>query len=302
MSEMARFAQAEAALAEGRRSEGIDLIIAQLEENSKAPVGVFRNFGALLVRDKRYETAEQWTRVGLQHYPKEFELWNILGVTLRRQRKFEDAIAALDSAQKISPKNLAPAINKGNIYNDMRDGARALPLWTKLVREQPGNAEFQRSLGRSYWHLLDLEKAEMRMRLASKLKKDYVDAWLDLASVASDRAEPAAALEHYDAALLANPGNPRLSEAKAIMIRRAGRATEAEHYLVSLLYEFGDVGWIHQQLGQTIMEHDRRRAHLHMEKAIELEPDKLDYRMALAESLGRTRTDESKNLTGIQRQ
>ena len=59
MSEMARFAQAEAALAEGRRSEGIDLIIAQLEENSKAPVGVFRNFGALLVRDKRYETAEQ---------------------------------------------------------------------------------------------------------------------------------------------------------------------------------------------------------------------------------------------------
>ena len=295
MSPLSRFTEAEAALGAGRRAEGIDLIVAELTADPVAPLTVYRNFCGLLIRDKRYDLAEQWAAAGAGQYPRSFDMWNILGVARRRLQKFDEALAAFEQCRKIDPKNLASQINAGNVHNDRRDGAAALPIWTKLVRAQPANAEFQRALGRSHWSLEELEKAEMRFSLATKLKPDYLDAWLDLASLTADR-DPAQALAVYDRALAALPGEHRLCEAKAIMLRRAGRSKEAEIYLVSLLVEFGDVAWIHQQLAQTIMEADRRRAHLHMEKAIELDPTRPEFRVALAESLGRTRLEESKML------
>ena len=295
MSSVSRFAEAEAALGAGRRAEGIDLIVAELTADPVASLTVYRNFCGLLIRDQNYALAEQWAAVGTGQYPRNFDLWNILGVARRRQQKFDEALAAFEQCRKIDPKNIASQINAGNVHNDRRDGVAGLTVWTKLVRAQPANCEFQRALGRSHWSLGEVDKAEMRFSLATKLKPDYLDAWLDLASLASDR-DPAEAVAIYDRALAAMPGEFRLCEAKAVMLRRAGRSKDAEIYLVSLLVEFGDVGWIHQQLAQTIMEGDRRRAHLHMEKAIELEPERLEYRMSLAESLGRTRVDESKML------
>jgi protein O-GlcNAc transferase len=295
MSPLARFAEADAALGAGRRAEGIDLIVEQLTADPAAPLNVYRNFCALLIRDKRYEQAEQWSRVGTEQYSRDFDLLNILGVALRRLQRFDEALEVFERCRKLDPKNIASLINAGNVHNDRHDGAAGLPVWTRLVRLQPANAEFQRGLGRSHWSLGELDKAEMRFNLATKLKPDFVDAWLDLTSVVADR-DMTAALLVFERALAAMPGEQRIREAKANMLRRAGKAKEAEAYLVSLLYEFGDVAWVHQQMGQTIMEWDRRRAHKHMEKAIELEPERLDYQMALAESLGRTRTDESKML------
>jgi protein O-GlcNAc transferase len=295
MSPLERFAEAEAELRAGRRAEGIELIVAELTAEPAAPAGVYRNFCALLFRDKRYAQAEEWALVATDQYPRDFDLWNLLGVAQRRLHKFDEALVAFDRCLKLDPKNLAPLVNAGNVHNDRRDGAAGLPVWTKLVRAQPANSEYQRGLGRAHWALGELDKAEMRLSLATKLKPDFVDAWLDLTSIAADR-DASAALPIFDRALAANPGEFRLCEAKVVMLRRTGRMKDAEAYVLSLLIEHGDVAWIHQQMARTIQEGDRRRAHLHMEKAIELDPERLDYRVSLAESLGRTRTDESANI------
>ena len=295
MSALARFAEAETTLGAGRRAEGIDLIVEQLTADPVAPRGVYLNFCALLIRDQRYAQTEEWARIATSQFPGDYELWNMLGVSLRRQQKFDEALEAFDRCLKLEPKNTTALINAGNVHNDRRDGARGLAIWSKLVRQQPANAEFQRALGRSHWALGDLDKAEMRFNLATKLKPDFVDAWLDLTSVAAER-DPTEALQLFDRAIAALPSEHRIREAKSSMLRRAGRTKEAETYLVSLLWEFGDVAWIHQQVAQTIMEGDRRRAHIHMEKAIELAPERPEYRLALAESLGRTRIDEAAHL------
>ena len=295
MSPLDRFADAETALRAGRRADGIDLIVEQLTADPAAPRSVYHNFCALLIRDTRYELAEEWTRVAVGQFPRDYDLWNMLGVALRRLKRFDEALEAFAVCQKLDPKNIAAQINAGNVHNDRDDGPAGFALWSKLVRAQPANAEFQRALGRSHMSLRELDKAEMRFNLATKLKPTYLDAWLDLSSVAADR-EPAQALLVLDRAEAAMPEEPRILEAKAIMLRRAGRTSDAAVYLAGLLTRFGDVAWIHQQMGQTVMENDRRRAHLHMEKAIELAPDKLEYRMALAESLGRTRIDEAECL------
>lgn len=292
-----RFAPAEAALKAGQQEEGLRLVEAELEKDPKAPVGVYRNFTAMLARRQVYEKAERWAAKGVELYPKDYELWNILGVAQRRLQKYESAIKSLRQAEKINPKNTSALSNRGNVYNDMRDGPAAVEVFTKLVRLQPGSAELQRSLGRGYWFSGDLEKALMRLNLAVKLKPDFVDAWLDLAAVTSELKGFPEALPVLDQAIVVSPDATRLYESRGTVLRRSGRLRDAEAYLTELRERYDDQPWLHHQLGGVISDYDRERGNAHMQRAIELAPENFDYKIALAESLARSRYgDESENL------
>ncbi|KRB41999.1 tetratricopeptide repeat protein [Phenylobacterium sp. Root700] len=292
-----RFAAAEAALKAGDTDEGIRLIAAELESDPKAPVHIYRNFASMLFRRDDYVQAEKWAGAGAALYPKDYDLWNVMGVAQRRQKKFDSAIKSLKQAEKLNPKNTSALQNRGNIYNDVKNGPASVEIFTKLVRLQPKSAEFQRSLGRGYWYSGALDKAVMRLNLAIKLQADYLDAWLDLTAVTAEMkgySETHAILDQASAVL---PPSMRLHEAKAMALRRSGRLRDAESFLIALMPEYGDKGWLHYQLGGIIGDYDRRRGNVHLEKAIELVPDNLDYRMALIESLGRSRYgDESAHL------
>lgn len=292
-----RFADADAAFRAGERDRGIQLTAAALEADPNAPVGVYRNFASLLFRHQMYAEAERWAAAGTKLFPRDFDLWNILGVACRRQQKYEDAIRALERAEKINPKNTSAISNRGNVHNDMRNGPAAVEAFTKLVRLQPNAAEFQRGLGRGYWYSGDLDKALTRIRLAAKLKPDFIDAWLDVSAIVSEKDGSAAALPILDQALALFPDHLRLREARALAMRRAGRLRDTEAYLAQLLAEHGDLGWIHYQIAGVISDYDRERANAHYAKAIEVEPEKIDYTIAYAESLARARYgDESDHI------
>ena len=292
-----RFAQADAAFKAGQAERGIELTEAILEADGVAPNGVYRNFCGLLFRRGLFAQTQRWASIGVAQYPRDPDLWNMLGVACRRLGRPEEALAALSKAEKLAPKNTAILSNKGNVHNDMRNGPAAVETFTKLVRLAPGTAEFQRGLARAHWFSGDLGKAVMRLNLAIKLKPDLVDGWLDLVSVASEQDGPLEAMPIVDRAIAAMPGEARLREARASLLRRAGRLREAEAYLGELLAELGDLAWIHGQLGGVLADYDRARANMHLEKAAELEPASLERKMALAESLGRSRYgDESEHL------
>lgn len=292
-----RFAAAEAALKAGDQDEALRLVKTELERDPKAPAGVYRNFTAMLTRRKSYDAAEIWALKGLQLHPKDYELWNILGVSQRRLQKYQSAIKALRQAEKINPKNMSALSNRGNIYNDIKDGRASVEIFTKLVRLQPGSPELQRSLGRGYWYSGDLDKALMRMNLSVKLKPDYVEGWLDLAAVTAELKGYPDTIPILDQAIAILPGVARLHEGRVTALRRSGRLREAEAYLTELREKFDDEAWLHHQLGGVISDYDRQRGNEHMRRAVELAPDTFDYRIALAESLARSRYgDESDHL------
>lgn len=292
-----RFAEADAAFRSGDAEKGIQLTATALEANPTAPVSVYRNFSSLLFRHQKYAQAEHWALAGVKLYPRDFDLWNVLGVACRRQQKYEDALRALERAEKISPKNLSAISNRGNVYNDIKNGPGAVEAFTKLVRLQPNAAEFQRGLGRGHWSSHDLDKALVRLRLATKLKPDFVDAWLDLSAVTSEREGAAASLPIIEQALALSPSNVKLREAKALAVRRSGRLRDAESYLTAQLTELGELDWIHYQIAGVISDYDRERANVHYARAIQIAPDKVEYCIAYAESLARSRYgDESDHI------
>src|SRR5690606_8898769 len=229
-----RFAEAEAALQAGRYEEAVRLTEAALEADPKAPASLYRNFATLLVRRQDYARAAHWAKAGAEQHPKDADLLNLLGVALRRTGRPKEALEGLATAPRLSPTNTALLHNKGNVHNDLKDGPGAVEVFTRLVRAQPANAALQRDLGRGHLHGGDTAKAEMRFRLAVKLKPDNIDGWMDLLSLLTDAYRMDEAAEALNKAIAANPASTQLLEAKAVLLRRAGRRRDADAYLTAL--------------------------------------------------------------------
>ncbi|MCG9914908.1 MAG: tetratricopeptide repeat protein [Phenylobacterium sp.] len=283
-----RIAEAEAALRAGRLEEAIALTEAHLTDEPGAPLRIYQNFTSLLYRRGKYEQGAQWCRAGLETYPRDTDLWNVLGVCLRRLGQFDEALEALNAGLKIRPKDEGLLQNKGNILNDLRDGPGAVAIFSRLVRNAPANADLQRALGRGHWRAEEFDKAEMRLRLATRLKPDLIDAWLDLSALVAEARSADEAVAILEDALKVQP-IPRLMEAKAVAIRRGQKLRQAEAYLKEVLETYPDEAWAHYQLGGVISDFDRPRANIHLRRAVELNPEDLDYRMALVECLVRSR-------------
>jgi predicted O-linked N-acetylglucosamine transferase (SPINDLY family) len=292
-----RLAAAQAALNSGRAADAIENLVAAIEADPAQSVGVYRTLLVQLYQATRYAEGERWGKAGVERFPRDFDLWNTLGVLRRRLKRFPEAMEALDTAAKLNPANPAAQVNRGNVLMDMREFVRAEQVFAKLVRKEPRTAEYQRQLGRSLLGQGKREAALMRFRLAVSLRKDAVDAWLDLIGYFSEELRNQEAEEIADKALAANPGNPRILESKAAVIRRSGQLRRAEAFLLDLLPQHENAAWLHYQLGSGISEYDRDRGNVHMRKAVELDPSVLDARFALIESLERTRTgDEGANI------
>jgi protein O-GlcNAc transferase len=84
------------------------------------------------------------------------------------------------------------------------------------------------------------------------------------------------------------PNDDRVLRARAIVLRRAGRAGEAEAFLSTIVHRGP---WVHAQLGVSLQNSDPPRARIHLRKALEAEPGSLDARLALAHLLSRSGDD-----------
>ncbi|HEV2530872.1 tetratricopeptide repeat protein [Phenylobacterium sp.] len=285
------------ALKAGRTGDAIGLLVEGLNEAPEQPAQVYRVLLTQLYRTGRHAEGEAWSAKALARFPKELEFWNLRGVFLRQLKRYAEGVAALDEAIRLNPKLPAPQINRGNILLDLGDGPRAEAAFAKLSRGDPRNAEYQRQLGRALQKQGKLEQAMVRWRQAVALKKTYIEAWLDLVGAMNELHRQPQAHEALDKAMAANPDEPRLHEARVILLRRAGELRKAEAYLQELLPKFPETGWVYYQLGATVTDYDRERANQYLRKAIALGPDQTDYLMAFIESLERTRTgDEGANI------
>lgn len=285
----ARLIAADAAIAQGRRSDAVDLMIAALEDGTEQSVDLYRALLRNLLTLARFMDGVGWATTALEFQPRNYEFLNFLGIFLRRSGRHREALEVLDRAIKLQPNDPIAQVNKGNILNDIEDGAGAEAVFTKLVRKTPKSAEYQRSLAKALMNQKKYGPAAMRLRQALLLRKDYIDAWLDLAGIASYRADKEEAVSILDRALKAAPDHERLLQAKAATMRQFGEPRAAEAYLSSLQQRFSNTAWFHHQMARSIADYDRDRANIHHRKAVELAPDNFEYRMALAESLERTR-------------
>ncbi|HEY0650531.1 tetratricopeptide repeat protein [Phenylobacterium sp.] len=292
-----RLNAAQAALQADRRDEAIEHLIAAVTEDPARAVQVYRILVVQLYRAGRFEEGETYAAMGVERHPRDFELMNTRGVVLRRLRRLTEAAAVLEKAIRLNPKSPAAQTNLGNVLLDAAEYAKAEAIFAKLVRVEPRNSDYHRQLGRALGKQGKTEPALVRLRQAVTVKRDNVEAWLDIAGTLSEALRNAEAEEVVDKAIAANPESDRLLEAKAIMMRRLGQHARAEEFLAGLRTRRPNAAWIPHQLGLAIADRDRARANTFLEEACRLDPRNLEYAVFYAESLERTRTgDEGDNI------
>ncbi len=286
-----RLAAAEAALQAGRGGEAAALLAAVLDADADQDVSVYRVLVQQLFRAGRLEEGARWGEIGAGRYPRDIDILNLLGVILRRLRRLPQALEVLSQAAKLAPNDPQVQSNRGNVLLELRQGARAEAVLAKLVRAEPRNGEYQRQLGHALYLQGKRPAAAARFRQAAALDPANVAAWADLSGLLAESHDDAEAEAVLDRGLAANPGHPRLLEARATALRRAGAFDRCEAFLTALLAQTPDAGWLHFQLAGVIGENDgaRDRANLHLRRAVELEPGNLNFTVALIESLERTR-------------
>jgi protein O-GlcNAc transferase len=289
-----RLNAAQAALNAGRRDEAIEHLIAAVTEDPARAAPVYRALVVQLYTAGRFPEGEAFAQKGLERHPRDYDLLNTRGVMLRKLKRQAEAIALFEQAIKLNPKNLAAHQNLGNVLLDLNEFAKAEATFTKLIRFEPRNSEYQRQLGRALAKQGKIDAALMRLRLAVSVKKDNIDGWLDMIGVLNEEFRREEADEVIDKALAQNPGNQRLIEGKALVMRRSGDLRRCEAFLEEQLPANPDAAWLHYQLGMLVADWDRERANFHLEKAYNLEPERLEYATALVESWERSRIgDES---------
>lgn len=284
-----RLNAAQAALNAGRRDEAIEHLIAAIGENPARPVQAYRALVVQLWNAGRFAEGEAFSAKALERHPRDYDLLNTRGVLLRKLRRQAEAVGAYEAAIKLNPKGIAAQQNLGNVLLELGELARAEALFTKLVRLEPRNAEYHRQLGRTLAKQGKIEPALARLRQAITVKRDGLDAWLDMIGILNEELRSSEAEEAIDKALAIVPGDLRLLEAKSMVMRRAGQGARCEAFLEEQLPANPNTPWIHYQLGMLVADRDRERANHHLEKAYQLDPKKLEYATALVESWERSR-------------
>src|SRR4051812_10607984 len=112
---MDHLAAAQAALNAGRKAEAIDHLKAAVDADPAQAIGVYRVLTVQLYQAGRYEEGDRYGTIGVKQHPRDFELWNTLGVLRRRRKTYPEALAALETATKLNPKSVSAQSNLGNV-------------------------------------------------------------------------------------------------------------------------------------------------------------------------------------------
>jgi Flp pilus assembly protein TadD len=157
--------------------------------------------------------------------------WIELGHALELSHRFEEALAAYDTASEKAPQHPAGPREGGMRAARWGESEDALPRLEEAVRRGARDAEIFHALGLVRVHLSDLDGAEEAYRQGLGVDPKSTENWLGLATVAVVRGDAAAALGAYDAIAAQRPSFAAAELGRAWALAKLGRRADAERAL-----------------------------------------------------------------------
>lgn len=241
--------------------------------------------------------AERVLRAALARRPRDFALCNVLGVVLKRAGRLREAVAALEQARKLEPKNVSPWINLGNTWMLLDEAGKARDAFARVVRLEPKRAENWRLLGRAQARCGDGIEARKSFERALLLNPRDVSATCDLLQAMIEAGDLEGALARVQRARQADPADSRLTVNEARILRRLGRLDESRALLDEVLARNPDDEHALLAIARLIEGQDRQAANGYLRRAVAAKPDSLELLGALCDSLNRSRYgDEAEHI------
>ncbi|MCP1659284.1 O-linked N-acetylglucosamine transferase family protein [Neisseria perflava] len=143
------------------RERGVQEALALAQEALQAfpaHINLLNYTALLLAKNRRYpEAVETFKRIA--GYDKNVGVLGNLAGAYREMKAYDQALAALDKALALNPKQPAVLLTKGAVLTDMGDYAQAADCFTRLLDIEPDNAAVAYNLGNVYKELGRLNEA-----------------------------------------------------------------------------------------------------------------------------------------------
>ncbi len=157
--------------------------------------------------------------------------WIELGHAFELAHRFDEALAAYDTAASVAPSSPAGPREGGMRAARWGEPEEAVSRLDEAVRRGARDAETFHVLGLARLNLRDLDGAEDAYRQGLRADPKSTENLLGLATVAVVRNDPAAALSAYDAIVARKPSHAGAQLGRAWALAKLGRHADAERAL-----------------------------------------------------------------------
>jgi Flp pilus assembly protein TadD len=157
--------------------------------------------------------------------------WIELGHAFELAHRFDEALAAYDTAASVAPSSPAGPREAGMRAARWGESEEAVQRLEEAVRRGAKDAETFHVLGLARLHARDLEGAEEAYKQGLAADPKSTENLLGLASVAVMRGDPQGALTAYDAIAARKPTYAAAQLGRAWALAKLGRRQEAERAL-----------------------------------------------------------------------
>jgi tetratricopeptide (TPR) repeat protein len=157
--------------------------------------------------------------------------WIELGHAFELTHRYDEALAAYDTAASVAPTSPAGAREGGMRCARWGEPEEALPRLEEAAKRGANDAELFHALGLVRLHLKDLDGATEAYERGLAVDPKSTENLLGLASVAVVRGDPQAALAAYDRILERKPAYAGAELGRAWALAKLGRKDDAKRAL-----------------------------------------------------------------------
>ena len=141
----------------------------------------------------------------------------LLGLAQMQLQQWSDAQWAFEEAAKVEPENAKAYLGEGSALNEEKNYLEAQKAIQHSLEIRPDSAEAHYELARSFWGMGKWQAAELHVRRAIELNRDYAGPHALMGNIYLQQEDPEAALAEFQECLRLDPEGSLAPSVKEII-------------------------------------------------------------------------------------
>jgi len=244
-----------------------------VKEEQHQAINYYQLGNAALNGGKLQEALSNYT-IALQNNPQNYLALNNLGVTKRRLKLFNEALATFDQALSIKADFFQAISNKGHIYReDLKSPDQAIAWYLKALELQNDNPSAHINLGLAYVDKKDYSLARGCFSSAIQLKNCPLAAYYHRAYLELVTENFQAAVADFNTFLAAQPKHLDALNNRGVALKELGQSQEAAESFEAAIKINPNYSSAYFNYANLLMaKNDYQSAAIYLEKLITVNP------------------------------
>ena len=152
-----------------------------------------------------YLNAIEMSKVFLNKYPKEYFIWNILGISLATIGKIDKAIEVFKKVILLNSNFIEAYLNLGKALNTIGDFDQAIKIYNQILSINPYTTNAHFSIGDIHYNKGNFEQAIESYYKVLAIKPDNVEAFNSIGTALKNQKKFSESIDFYNKAIALDP-------------------------------------------------------------------------------------------------